>query len=438
MTIRLGDGNDTLRQGSPGRDAAYGEGGNDLLVGREGDDLIDGGPGNDTLEDPEWTNCSANGGATGADTIVGGDGTDELKQICRTSDQSVTLDGQANDGGAGEGDNVAGDIEIIEGPGSDYSLNFVGNDLPNTVNGGGRPSTLIGNGGDDKLYGGVDNDSLDGGPGDDTVEGWGGADTVDGGVGSRRPQRRGWQHDDRRHRRCGHHPRPRRVRRHHLVRDARGPRRRRPVRPRSRARLRGHVRGRRAGVRRRQAAAAAAPGPAARVGTARHTTLRRPRSSTPTRPWSPWARPPRRSARARSCSALRCAPGPACAGSVSVRTVSAFASAKKRRRAIASALFSVPGGTRKNVRVALNRVGRKLIQQRKALKVVVTVKLTGRPAQDEADHAAARRARADGGRPSTLTADRARRGGSGALHPQSALVGLNSLSRGEALGSAVP
>ena len=79
--------------------------------------------------------------------------------------------------------------------------------------------------------------------------------------------------------------------------------------------------------------------------------------------------------------ALRCATGTPCAGTVSVRTVSAFASAKKRRRAIASARFSVPGGTRKNVRVALNRVGRKLIKRRKALKVVVTVKLTGRPAK---------------------------------------------------------
>ena len=51
-TIRLGDGNDTLREGTLGRDMAYGEGGNDLLVGRAGDDLIDGGPGDDTLEDP--------------------------------------------------------------------------------------------------------------------------------------------------------------------------------------------------------------------------------------------------------------------------------------------------------------------------------------------------------------------------------------------------
>ena len=79
--------------------------------------------------------------------------------------------------------------------------------------------------------------------------------------------------------------------------------------------------------------------------------------------------------------ALRCAAGPPCAGTVSVRTVSAFASAKKRRRAIASASFSVPGGTSKKVRVALNRVGRKLIRKRKSLKVVVTVKLAGRPAQ---------------------------------------------------------
>jgi Ca2+-binding RTX toxin-like protein len=143
-TINLGDRNDILREGTPGRDA------------------IRGGPGNDLL--------------------VGGAGTDELMQICRSGFVNVTLDGQANDGSAGEGDNVAGDIEIIEGPGHDTGLRFVGNDLPNVVNGGGRPSVLIGGGGDDKLYGGVDNDQIDGGPGNDITEGWGGADTVDGGL----------------------------------------------------------------------------------------------------------------------------------------------------------------------------------------------------------------------------------------------------------------
>ena len=35
-----------------------------------------------------------------------------------------------------------------------------------------------------------------------------------------------------------------------------------------------------------------------------------------------------------------------------------------------------------------------------------------------------------------MAVDRARRGGSGALHPQSALAGLNSLSRGLVFGVA--
>jgi hypothetical protein len=183
-TINLGDRNDTLREGTPGRDAIYGGTGNDLLVGRAGNDLVDGGEGDDTLEDPEWSGCSEQGGSTGADTIVGGPGTDELMQICRSGFVNVTLDNQANDGSEGEGDNVAGDIEIIEGPGYNTGMKFVGNDLPNTVHGGGHPSVLIGGGGDDKLYGGVDNDQIDGGPGNDITEGWGGADTVDGGLGA--------------------------------------------------------------------------------------------------------------------------------------------------------------------------------------------------------------------------------------------------------------
>ena len=183
-TINLGDRNDILREGTPGRDAAYGGPGNDLLVGRGGNDRIDGGAGDDTLEDPDWSGCSDQGGSLGADTIVGGPGTDELMQICRSGFVTVTLDGRANDGSAGEGDNVAGDIEKFESPGYDTGLRFVGNDLPNVVNGGGRPSVLIGGRGDDKLYGGVDNDRIDGGPGNDITEGWGGADTVDGGLGA--------------------------------------------------------------------------------------------------------------------------------------------------------------------------------------------------------------------------------------------------------------
>ena len=183
-TINLGDRNDILREGTPGRDAIQGGPGNDLLVGRAGNDLVDGGEGDDTLEDPEWSGCSGEGGSLGADTIIGGPGTDELMQICRSGFVNVTLDGQANDGSEGEGDNVAGDIEIIEGPGYNTGMKFVGNDLPNVVHGGGLPSVLIGGGGDDKLYGGVDNDQIDGGPGNDITQGWGGADTVDGGLGT--------------------------------------------------------------------------------------------------------------------------------------------------------------------------------------------------------------------------------------------------------------
>jgi Ca2+-binding RTX toxin-like protein len=183
-TITLGDGNDTLRKGTPGRDSISGGPGDDLLVGLAGDDVIDGGPGNDSLEDPEWSGCGNQGGSLGADTIIGGPGNDKLEQTCRSAFVTVSLDGLANDGSEGEGDSVAGDIEVIDGPGYETGMRFVGNDLPNVAYGGGLPSVLIGNGGDDKLYGGVDNDQLDGGPGNDIVEGWGGADTIDGGTGS--------------------------------------------------------------------------------------------------------------------------------------------------------------------------------------------------------------------------------------------------------------
>jgi Ca2+-binding RTX toxin-like protein len=86
------------------------------------------------------------------------------------------MDGKANDGEAGEGDNVANDVEAVYGG--------QGND---TLTGGSRADTIDGEGGNDTITGGGSADFLYGGPGNDTINARDGkADTIDCGPGSDR------------------------------------------------------------------------------------------------------------------------------------------------------------------------------------------------------------------------------------------------------------
>jgi Ca2+-binding RTX toxin-like protein len=132
------------------------------LVGGAGNDTLSGGTGNDTL----------NGGA-GGDEMDGGDGMDEVDYSDRTGPVNVSFDGNANDGEAGENDNVGDDVDMVFG-GS-------GNDLMTAIN---DPHTLYGNGGNDTLLGGGSSDRLVGGPGNDSINGGGGNDVMIGSSGS--------------------------------------------------------------------------------------------------------------------------------------------------------------------------------------------------------------------------------------------------------------
>jgi RTX calcium-binding nonapeptide repeat (4 copies) len=148
-----GAGSDTLN-GTSGDDSLYGRAGNDTLNGLAGNDDLDGGP--------------------GADILNGGDGTDAATYGGRSAPVTVTLDNQANDGEAGEGDNVRSDIEAV------YGGN--GND---TMTGSSKADTIDGQGGDDAITGGKGADFLFGGAGDDTINSRDGkADVVDCGPGS--------------------------------------------------------------------------------------------------------------------------------------------------------------------------------------------------------------------------------------------------------------
>lgn len=78
---------------TPGDDSIYGRGGGDVLLGMAGDDELDGG--------------------RGADGLSGGPGHDSVSYEGAPVD--VTLDGVANDGAAGENDNVLLDTEDVYG-----------------------------------------------------------------------------------------------------------------------------------------------------------------------------------------------------------------------------------------------------------------------------------------------------------------------------------
>jgi Ca2+-binding RTX toxin-like protein len=141
-----------------------GRGGDDILRGGDRADTLLGGAGNDTLN-----------GAFGGDVLSGGDGTDTVTYVTHTAPVTVTLgDGRANDGQAGEADDVRSDVEVVQG-GSGADL-LIGNAGENT---------LLGGNGDDTLFGGAGDDVLSGDGGADLLMGEGGNDVIfaaDGGT----------------------------------------------------------------------------------------------------------------------------------------------------------------------------------------------------------------------------------------------------------------
>ncbi len=154
-TLNGGWGNDTLN-GGDGNDRLHGEHGHDLLRGDAGDDFID-------------------GGLHGADVFSGGTGSDYVPLI-RDFDVFVSLDNVANDGEAGEGDNVGSDVEEVTTGGGDDVL--VGSASANEFSTGAGVDDISGGGGSDGLLGGSGRDVINAGPGVDSIYGEAGADTI--------------------------------------------------------------------------------------------------------------------------------------------------------------------------------------------------------------------------------------------------------------------
>jgi uncharacterized repeat protein (TIGR01451 family) len=145
--------NDTIEDDV--EDAVGGDGA-DTLIGNADDNFLDGGP--------------------GADTFTGGDGFDAVIYATRVDSVTVTLDGVANDGSAGEGDNVSAGMEdAVGGNGNDH---FTGDAGDNLFFGGPGLDVLDGAEGDDYLIGAGDADEFIGGVGFDLFEAGDGNDTV--------------------------------------------------------------------------------------------------------------------------------------------------------------------------------------------------------------------------------------------------------------------
>jgi Ca2+-binding RTX toxin-like protein len=194
----LGAGNDTLKGGA-GREVVAGGPGNDTLDGRGGDDSFDGGDGNDTLTGDAGRD-ELHGGAGDdlldgdrfeapeADVMDGGPGNDKAEGWNIPDEDthppvSVTLDGAANDGRPGEGDDVR-DIERFQ---SQVSGTFVTSDAADSIDVWANldygTSTIRSLGGNDVVKGANASENIDGGAGDDRLEGGYGDDTITGGPG---------------------------------------------------------------------------------------------------------------------------------------------------------------------------------------------------------------------------------------------------------------
>jgi Ca2+-binding RTX toxin-like protein len=154
----------------------------DVLRGGPGPNVLAGGAGADDLD-----------GGAGPDLLVGGSGRDRADYSGRRAPVDVTLDGQANDGAAGEGDSVDPSVEDVAGGMRGDRL--TGSERRNVLLGGGGRDTLAGLGGGVTIDGGDGADRIDGGDGADALIGGPGLDLLLGGAGNDRVEARDGRRD---------------------------------------------------------------------------------------------------------------------------------------------------------------------------------------------------------------------------------------------------
>lgn len=224
VRLTLGDGDDRARvDGSSMPGGAYapagefdGGPGDDVLVGGPGYNRFAGGDGDDSIAAGDGELFCGGGalidegsGSNGSDTFTGAG---VVLYTRRSAPIEASLDGERNDGEAGENDEIGAALEVVGGAGDDrLSGNRSGNRLAggagsDTLRGGAgadvlsaaglrldpgfeeadalggdratTDDTLHGDDGDDLLTGSAGANVLVGGSGDDTLNGLGGADLL--------------------------------------------------------------------------------------------------------------------------------------------------------------------------------------------------------------------------------------------------------------------
>jgi Ca2+-binding RTX toxin-like protein len=159
-----GDGGSDTVNGGDDPDTVLGDGGNDVLDGGDGNDVVRGGPSGDTLRggagDDDLHGDEGDdrlAGGAGGDRMSGGAGGDEALYADGPAVR-VRLDGVANDGGAGERDNVDGDIEDLTG--GRHQDTFTGDARANALDGGAGQDFVDGGKGVDTITAGADRDTV--------------------------------------------------------------------------------------------------------------------------------------------------------------------------------------------------------------------------------------------------------------------------------------
>ncbi len=196
-----GDGDDVLHGDAdrPGREVLDGGAGRDSLDGFGGDDELRGGPGDDTVDgdggrdvvlggEGQDTVSGDDGAAPAADLVDGGPGSDQLKEYVEHGTDvhppaDVSLDGVANDGRPGEGDDVRGIERGIAYVSGRFVLSDGPEDWQVVANMDSGSSVVLAGGGDDRIVGHDASEDIDGGAGADHVEGGRGHDVLRGGPG---------------------------------------------------------------------------------------------------------------------------------------------------------------------------------------------------------------------------------------------------------------
>jgi Ca2+-binding RTX toxin-like protein len=141
--------------------------------------ILLGGPGDDTLrvEGPFRMD-----GGLGGDSMEGG----IVDYSTRVNPVTVDGDGVADDGEAGEGDNVASYVVLGGSAGDTFTggVNALGGGGNDTFTAGGDGHFFAGQTGDDVCLGSAVGDLCEGGPGEDELTGGGGSDDLLGGGGA--------------------------------------------------------------------------------------------------------------------------------------------------------------------------------------------------------------------------------------------------------------